>query len=51
MRRLTSLGLFTVGDLSLAALDPGVALAPALLSFIGAAYVLVGSGEPATATK
>jgi hypothetical protein len=50
MRRLASLALFTAGDLSLAALDPGVALVPALLSFVGAAYVLVGSAEPATAS-
>jgi hypothetical protein len=46
MRRLASLALFTSGNLALAALDPSVAALPALGSFLGAAFVLVGGAEP-----
>ena len=48
MRRLASLALFTSGDLSLAALEPRIALVPALIFFAGAAFALVG-GSPSPA--
>ena len=48
MRRLASLALFTFGDLSLAALEPRIAVLPALAAFLGAALVLVGGSPAAT---
>ena len=50
MRRLASLALFTSGNLALAALDPSIAVLPALGSFVGAAFVLVGGVEPEPAS-
>jgi hypothetical protein len=50
MRRLASLALFTLGNFALAALDPSVAALPALGSFLGAAFVLVGGAEPERAS-
>jgi hypothetical protein len=43
--RLASLALFTSGDLALAGFEARVAVIPALLSFLGAAYALTRSAD------